>query len=51
MSFQCRCGWHCQFQEADLKTPLAQEGVPESDGGTIRQLEDHLMYSSAGQNG
>ena len=22
MYFQCRDGWHCQFLEADLKTPL-----------------------------
>jgi hypothetical protein len=22
MSFQCRYGWHCQFLEEDLKTPL-----------------------------
>jgi hypothetical protein len=22
LSFQCRDGWHCQFLEADLKTPL-----------------------------
>ena len=22
MSFQCRDGWHCQFLDEDLKTPL-----------------------------
>jgi len=22
LSFQCRDGWHCQFLEADLQTPL-----------------------------
>jgi hypothetical protein len=22
LSFQCRKGWHCQFLEADLQTPL-----------------------------
>jgi hypothetical protein len=25
MSFQCRYGWHCQFMEQDLKTPLARK--------------------------
>ena len=22
LSFQCRDGWHCQFLEADLQTPI-----------------------------
>jgi len=25
MSFQCRCGWHCQFLEEDLQTPLPRK--------------------------
>jgi hypothetical protein len=25
MSFQCRNGWHCQFLELDLKTPLPKK--------------------------
>jgi hypothetical protein len=25
MSFQCRYGWHCQFLEQDLKTPLPRK--------------------------
>ena len=25
MSFQCRYGWHCQFLEEDLKTPLPRK--------------------------
>ena len=25
MSFQCRNGWHCQFLEQDLKTPLPRK--------------------------
>ena len=25
MSFQCRFGWHCQFLEEDLKTPLPKK--------------------------
>ena len=25
MSFQCRCGWQCQFLEQDLKTPLPRK--------------------------
>ena len=25
MSFQCRYGWHCQFLEDDLKTPLPRK--------------------------
>ena len=25
MSFQCRFGWHCQFLEEDLQTPLPRK--------------------------
>jgi len=25
MSFQCRYGWHCQFLEEDLQTPLPRK--------------------------
>jgi hypothetical protein len=25
LSFQCRYGWHCQFLEQDLKTPLPRK--------------------------
>jgi hypothetical protein len=25
LSFQCRYGWHCQFLELDLKTPLPRK--------------------------
>ena len=25
LSFQCRCGWQCQFLEQDLKTPLPRK--------------------------
>jgi hypothetical protein len=25
MSFQCRLGWHCQFLEEDLQTPLPRK--------------------------
>ena len=25
MSFQCRSGWHCQFIEEDLQTPLPKK--------------------------
>ena len=25
LSFQCRNGWHCQFLEEDLKTPLPRK--------------------------
>jgi hypothetical protein len=25
LSFQCRNGWHCQFLEQDLKTPLLRK--------------------------
>jgi hypothetical protein len=25
MSFMCRKGWHCQFLEEDLKTPLPRK--------------------------
>ncbi len=56
LSFQCRYGWHCQFQEQDLKTPLprklhfkSSEKVVElvERGGGLKDPESRLMLDQA----
>ena len=56
MSFQCRYGWHCQFLEQDLKTPLPRklhfksaEKVIElvARGGGLGNLESKQMLDQA----
>ena len=54
MSFQCRYGWHCQFLEQDLKTPLSRKlhfssseeviELVERGGGLTDQLSPLLWY-------
>jgi len=39
MSFQCRYGWHCQFMEADLKTPLPRKLQFKSADKVIELVE------------
>jgi hypothetical protein len=52
MSFQDRHGWHCQFLEADLQTPLPKHlHFPSADkiielverGGGFKDQESRLM--------
>ena len=54
--FQCRNGWHCQFLEQDLKTPLPRKlhfisvaKVIElvERGGGITDQESRLMLDQA----
>lgn len=54
MSFQDRYGWHCQFLEADLKTPLprklcfaSSEKIIElvERGGGFSDQESRLMVN------
>ncbi|MGB8031803.1 MAG: hypothetical protein WCF30_19290 [Terracidiphilus sp.] len=56
MSFQCRNGWHCQFLEQDLKTPLprklhftSSQKVVElvERGGGLTDQESRLMLNQA----
>jgi hypothetical protein len=56
LSFQCRYGWHCQFLEQDLKTPLPRklhfksaERVIElvARGGGLGNLESKQMLDQA----
>jgi hypothetical protein len=56
MSFQCRDGWHCQFLEQDLKTPLPRKlHFASSDkvielvqrGGGLKDQESRLMLDQA----
>jgi hypothetical protein len=56
MSFQCRYGWHCQFLEADLRTPLPRrlhftsaDKVIEvvQRGGGLTDHESRLMPDQA----
>ena len=56
MSFQCRFGWHCQFLEQDLRTPLPRklhfkfaEKVIElvARGGGLGNLESKQMLDQA----
>ena len=56
MSFQSRYGWHCQFLEQDLKTPLPRklhfksaERVIElvARGGGLGNLESKQMLDHA----
>ena len=39
MSFQCRCGWHCQFLEEDLQTPLPRKLRFTSSGKVVELVE------------
>jgi hypothetical protein len=39
MSFQCRNGWHCQFLEQDLKTPLPKKLCFASPGKVVELVE------------
>ena len=39
MSFQCRNGWHCQFLEQDLKTPLPRKLHFASPGSVVELVE------------
>ncbi len=39
MSFQCRNGWHCQFLELDLKTPLPKKLCFASPGKVVELVE------------
>ena len=60
MYFMLRGGWHCQFLEADLKTPLPKK-LNFSDiakvtqlierGNGFRDLEVRNMFAHAVQNG
>ena len=56
MSFQCRYGWHCQFLEQDLKTPLPRtlhfaspDKVVElvERGGGLSNLESRQALNQA----
>jgi hypothetical protein len=56
MSFQCRYGWHCQFLERDLKTPLpgklhfaSPDKVVElvEQGGGLSNLESRQALDQA----
>ena len=56
LSFQCRNGWHCQFLEQDLRTPLPRklhfksaEKVIElvARGGGLGNLESKQMLDQA----
>ena len=56
MSFQCRFGWHCQFLEQDLKTPLRKKlHFASSDmvvelverGGGLSSLESRQALDQA----
>jgi hypothetical protein len=56
LSFQCRYGWHCQFLEQDLRTPLPRklhfksaEKVIElvARGGGLGNLESKQMLDQA----
>ena len=56
MSFQCRYGWHCQFLEQDLKTPLPRKVHFKSAekvielvvrGGGLGNLESKQMLDQA----
>ncbi len=56
MTFQCRYGWHCQFLEEDLKTPLPRKlhfASPEKvieivqRGGGLCSLESRQALDQA----
>ena len=56
MSFQDRYGWHCQFLEEDLKTPLPRKlHFTSADkvielvgrGGALTDQESRLMLDQA----
>ena len=56
LSFQCRYGWHCQFLEQDLKTPLPRKlHFASSDkvvelverGGGLSNLESRQALDQA----
>jgi hypothetical protein len=56
LSFQCRNGWHCQFLEQDLKTPLPRKLHFKSAekviklvtrGGGLGNLESKQMLDQA----
>jgi hypothetical protein len=60
MSFCLSQGWHCQFLETDLKTPLPKKLTFASAdkvrelaelGGAITDLEDRRMFECAIING
>jgi hypothetical protein len=56
MSFQCRNGWHCQFLELDLNTPLSKKlRITSPDkvielverGGGLSNLESRQALNQA----
>ena len=56
MSFQCRHGWHCQFLEEDLQTPLPRKlrfASPDKvvelveRGGGLSNLESRQALNQA----
>ena len=60
MYFQCRERWHCQFTEADLKTPLpkklyftsAKKVVELAErGGGLPDQESRVMLNQAVESG
>ena len=60
MSFQCRFGWHCQFLEEDLQTPLPRKlhfASPDKvvelveRGGGLSNLESRQALDQAIETG
>jgi hypothetical protein len=60
MYFQCRNGWHCQFMESDLKTPLPKKLHFSSErkvielverGGGLPDQESRAMLNQAIETG
>ncbi len=60
MSFQCRNGWHCQFLEEDLQTPLPRKlrfASPDKvvelveRGGGLSNLESRQALDQAIETG